>query len=71
MPRTIKIRTARGDLWDTIEVDLEKARRILEDAYNDPSGGLVVDAKTMEVIWQIGPNVEEIIIFPETLGAGG
>ena len=71
MPRTIKVRTAGGDRWDIREVDLEKAQRILEDAYNDPSGGLVADGKTMEVIWQIGPNVEEIVISPETLGAGG
>ena len=68
MPRTIKVSTACGDHWDIIEVDLEKAQRILEDTYNDPSGGLVVDAKTMEVIWHIGHNNGEgIIVLPEML----
>ena len=72
MARTIKVRTAGADgSWDSREVDLEEAKRILEAVYADDAGGLVADGKTMEVIWHIGPNVEEIVIIPEMLGAGG
>ena len=71
MPRTIKVRTAGAQGWETKDVDLEEAKKIVEDTYADGSGGLVADAKTNEIIWGIGPNVEEIIVMPETLGAGG
>jgi len=42
----------------------------LEEIYNDPLGGLVADGKTNEVIWQIGSDVEEIIVLEMMLGGG-
>ena len=71
MPRTIKVHIAGAHGWEIREVDLQEAQSILEATYADDSGGLVADAKTREVIWQIGPDIEEIVIIPEMLGAGG
>jgi hypothetical protein len=52
------------------EVPLEEAREILEKTYNDPLGGLVTDARTGEVIWQIGPDTEEILVIEQMIGGG-
>lgn len=71
MSRIIKVRTAGADSWEVKEVDLQEAQRILENTYADEAGGLVVNAKTMEVIWQIEPDVDEILVMPEMLIAGG
>lgn len=43
------------------EVGLDEARLILEDATT--WGWIVADAKTQEVIWEINPEVEEIMII--------
>ena len=52
------------------EMTLQEAQRLLDDTYNDPLGGLVADAKTGTVIWQIAPDIEEIIIMEQMLGGG-
>lgn len=52
---------------ETKDVTVEEAHRILNDTYNDPVGGLVVDARTGKVIRQIGPNVEGIVIMKQLL----
>lgn len=52
------------------QVSLEEAKRILEKVYNDPIGGMVADAKTRKVIWEIGPEVEEIVVMEQMLGGG-
>jgi hypothetical protein len=52
------------------EVTLEEARELLEKTYNDPIGGMVADAKTGKVIWQISPETEEILIIEEMIGGG-
>lgn len=68
MTRMIKVRILGKE---TIEqVNLSEAERILEKTYNDPVGGLVVDAKTRKIIWQIGPDVEEILVLEQWLGGG-
>ncbi len=46
---------------ETKEVGLDEAKLILEDAIT--GGWIVADAKTREVIWEIGPEVEEIMII--------
>jgi hypothetical protein len=43
------------------EVGLDEAKLILEDATT--WGWVVADAKTHEVIWEISPEVEEIVII--------
>lgn len=55
---------------ETRQVTLEEARKILDKVYNDPIGGLVADAKTRQVIWTIGPDVEEILIMEKMFGGG-
>lgn len=52
------------------EVTPEEARQILESTYNDPVGGMVVDARTGETIYKIGPDVSEIIVIEQMLGGG-
>ncbi len=49
------------------EVELDEAKLILEDAVT--WGWIVADAKTQQSIWQIGPEVEEIMIIG-ILGGG-
>ena len=68
MERTIKVHTLGKEKVE--EVTLQEAERLLENVYNDPVGGLVVDVRTGEVIWQIGPEVEEIRILEQWLGGG-
>jgi hypothetical protein len=64
----IKVRVLGSS--DVREVTLEEARDILEKASNDPQGGLIADGKTGEVIWQIGPDIEEIVIIEQMIGGG-
>lgn len=68
MTRKIKVRTLGSK--EIREVTIQEAEKILEDTYNDPVGGLVADARTGEVIYKIGPNVEKIIIMEQMLGGG-
>ena len=68
MERMIKVRIFGREKVE--EVTLQEAERILENIHNDPVGGLVVDVKTGKVIWQIGPEVEEIKILEQWLGGG-
>ncbi len=68
MARMIKVRTLGKGMVE--EVDLLEAEKILKRVYNDPIGGFAVDAKTREIIWQIGPDVNEIIILEHWLGGG-
>jgi hypothetical protein len=52
------------------EVTLSEAEEILEENYNDPEGGIILDAKTHRAIALIGPDVEGIIIMEQMLGTG-
>ena len=67
MERIIKVRFASGG---EKEVSLEEARRILDETYADPLGGLVADGKTNEVIYQIDPDVSEITVLDTIIGGG-
>ncbi len=66
MERTIQVSTTTGE---TKTVTLEEAEKIIQDTYNDPIGGLVVDTRTNEVIWHLGPETEKIMIV-QMLGGG-
>jgi hypothetical protein len=49
------------------EVELDEAKLLLEDAAT--WGWVITDGRTQEVIWDIGPEVEEIMILG-MLGGG-
>ncbi len=48
----------------------EEAKRILGETYDDPLGGLVADAKTEKVIYQIEADLEEIFVLDTIIGGG-
>jgi hypothetical protein len=64
----IKVRTLGSG--EVREVSLQEAQKILEETYDDPIGGLVANAKTGEVIWQISPDIKEIVVIEQMLGGG-
>jgi hypothetical protein len=68
MTRKIKVRVL--GTREVREVTIQEAEKILEETYNDPVGGLVADAGTGEVIYKIGPNIEQIVIMEQMLGGG-
>ncbi len=68
MAHVIRVRTIGQE--GVREVSLQEAQRLLQETYDDPMGGLIADAATGEVIWQIGPDVEAITIMEQMLGGG-
>jgi len=52
------------------QVSIEEAEKIVNETYNNPLGGIVVDAKTHETISHVGPDMDEIIIIEQMLGGG-
>ena len=52
------------------EVTISEAEEILEENYNDPEGGIILDARTNRAIARIGPDIEGIIIMEQMLGTG-
>ncbi len=67
MTRTIKVHQLGRSGMEIEEVGLDEAKVILENAAT--WGWVVADALTQEVIWEIGPEVEEIMIVG-MLGGG-
>jgi hypothetical protein len=65
--RKIKVRQLGRNGMEVKEVGLDEARLILEEAAT--LGCIVTDGKTQEVIWEIGAEVEEIVILG-MLGGG-
>lgn len=70
MARRIKVYVSGRNGLQTNEVSLEEAKTILQETYADSLGGLVADRRTGEVIWEIGPNVEELYIMEHMVGGG-
>ncbi|HJX12203.1 MAG TPA: hypothetical protein VJ377_01610 [Dehalococcoidales bacterium] len=68
MAKKVKVRILGSNV--VREVTLEEAREILEDTYNDPVGGFIADARTGEVITQLNPDVEEIVVIEQMIGGG-
>ena len=69
MERTIKVYTSGRNMMELIkEATVQEAKEILADTY--ARGGLVVDSKTYEVIQELDPKIEEILII-NLLGGGG
>lgn len=67
MVRTIKIHELGRSGMEIREVGLDEAKLILEEAAT--LGWIVADAKTQKVVWEIGPEIEEIMIIG-MLGGG-
>jgi hypothetical protein len=63
----IKVRFASGG---EKELTVEEAKKLLAETYSDPMGGLVADAKTERVIYQIEPGIEEIFVLDTIIGGG-
>jgi hypothetical protein len=70
MARMIKVYVSGRSGLQTREVSLEEAKTILQETYADSLGGLVADRRTGEVIWEIGPDVEELYIIEHMVGGG-
>jgi len=70
MARMIKMHILGRNGLEIKEVDLQEAERILKETYADPLGGLVADGKTREIIWGIGPDVEELFVIDQMIGGG-
>lgn len=68
MTRMIEVRLLGSG--EVRKVTVQEAEKILEDTYNDPVGGFVTDERTGEVIYQISPNTEKIVIIEQMLGGG-
>jgi hypothetical protein len=52
------------------EVSLEEAEAILQKTYADSLGGLVADRRTGEVISEIGPDVQELLVIGHMMAGG-
>ena len=61
MAKMITMRRLGRSNWETKEVTFEEAKSILEEVYND-GDGIVVDCKTKKVIWELDPDVDEILV---------
>lgn len=48
------------------EVNVQEAERILEHAYD--TGGLVVNGRTNEIICELNPDIDELLILPVLYG---
>ena len=68
MTKIVKVRVIGSS--EVREVTFEQAREIIEETYNNPVGGMVTDAKTGGIIWQISPNIEEIVVIEQMIGGG-
>jgi len=66
--RMIKVHILGRNGREIREVSLEEAETILKETYADSLGGLVVDRRTGKVVWEIGPNVEELLIVNQMMG---
>ncbi len=61
MVQKVRIYTSGDRGIEVEEVDIEAAKKIVEEARNQ--GRCIVDKKIGEVIQDIEPNVEEVLIF--------
>jgi hypothetical protein len=52
------------------EVSVAEAQKILDEMYKDSMGGFVADYRTNQIISQIGPETDEILIVEQMLGGG-
>lgn len=68
MARMVKVHIFGRKGVEIKEVSFQEAGRIVKETYADPLGGLVADRRTGEVIWEIGPDTEELFILNQMTG---
>ena len=61
MAKMVTMRRLGRSNWETKEVTFEEAKSILEEVYNE-GDGIVVNCKTKKVIWELDPDVDEILV---------
>jgi len=61
MAKMITMRRLGRSSWETKEVTFEEAKSILEEVYNEGEG-IVINSKTKRVIWELDPEVDEILV---------
>ena len=49
---------------------MAEAQKMLDEMYKDSMGGFVADYRTNQIISQIGPDIDEILIVEQMLGGG-
>jgi len=71
MTRIIKVHTFGPCGTEEIrEVSLQEAESILKDAGVDPFRRQIINPRTGEEIWEIRPDIEDILIVPDLAGGG-
>lgn len=71
MTQTIRVHTFGPCGMEEIrEVSFQEAESILEDTAIDPFRRQIIDARTGEEIWEIRPDVKDILIVPDLAGGG-
>jgi len=68
--RKIKVYITGSRGTQVKEVCLAEAENIVKKTYADPVGGLVANHKTGEIISEITPEVDELIIIDHAIGGG-
>jgi hypothetical protein len=70
LERTIKMFITGTQGTEVKEVTLAEARKVLEHTYADPVGGFVANRKNGEIISEITPDIDEVIIIDHLIGGG-
>ena len=68
--RTIKLFITGTQGTEVKEVTLEEARKVLKQTYADAVGGFVANHKTGEIISEITPDIDELIVIDHLIGGG-
>lgn len=66
MTRKIKVYQLGRKGLEATEVDIDEAKQIIEVAAS--WGSIVIDVETKEIIWDIGPDVNEIEVVDMLAG---
>ena len=61
MAKMITMRRQGRTGLETKEVTFEEAKSILEEIYSE-GGGYVINCKTKKIIWELDPEVDEILV---------
>ena len=51
-------------------MSLAEAEKMVKHTYADPVGGLVANRKTGEIIAEITPGIDEVVIIDHLIGGG-
>jgi hypothetical protein len=70
LERRIKLYITGTEGTDVKEVSLEEAQKVVAQTYADAVGGFVANRKNGEIISQITPDIDELIIVDHVIGGG-